>query len=182
MSSAGRRGLERRPSGTAVSSVVSKFSQKSQDSKDRPQPKAREPLTPRDNVANRLKGPKSSGYQTSLNKSKQNGSQSSIKSTESKDSEVRDRTRNSSVQSNHSRRSSDASTETDQRRESSDASTGTDISIPASPSEDLSPLDEKIHIPKVSSLKNELLQKCLFCGLTNDFSSVTLYKPATIAR
>ena len=154
MSSSGRRGLERRPSGSAVSSVVSKFSQKSQDSysKDRPQPKTREPLTPRDNVANRLKGSKSSGHQPVLTKSKQNGSQSSIKSTESKDSDVRDRTRNTSVQSNHSRRSSDASTETDLRRESSDASTGTDISIPASPNEDLSLLDEKINTPKVSFL------------------------------
>ena len=154
MSSSGRRGLERRPSGSAVSSVVSKFSQKSQDSfsKDRPQPKTREPLNPRDNVANRLKGSKSSGHQPVLSKSKQNGSQSSIKSTESKDSDGRERTRNTSVQSNHSRRSSDASTETDLRRESSDASTGTDISIPASPNEDLSLLDENINIPKVSFL------------------------------
>ena len=150
MSSSGRRGLERRPSGSAVSSVVSKFSQKPQDSysKDRPQPKTREPLAPRDNVANRLKGPKSSD-QSVLAKSKQNGSQSSVKSTESKDRE-KGRTSNASVQSNNSRRSSDASTGTDLRRQSSDASTGTDISIPASPNEDLSLLERKIPTPKVS--------------------------------
>ena len=108
MSSSGRRRIERVPSGSAVSSVVSKFSQKSQESfsKDRPPPRFREPLSSRENVTNKFKGPKSPISQDeSINKSKRTGSQSSVKSTENKD-------RTDSAQSN-SRRSSSASTEAD---------------------------------------------------------------------
>lgn len=135
--SSGRKRTERIPSGSAVSSVVSKFSQKSQDSvsKDRPPSRSREPLAPRENITNKIKGPKSPVLTgNSINKSKPTASQTSLKSSDNKD-----RTNSTST----------ATSVQSYSRRSSDASTGTDISIPTSPNEDLTSLEKSI-TPQVS--------------------------------
>ena len=161
----GRRRIERTPSGSAVSSVVSKFSQKSQESysRDRPPPRLREPLSSRENVTNKSRGPKSPVPQEeSINKSKRTGSQSSVKSIEIKE-------RRSSTQSD-SRRSSAASTETDNSVTVVTVNTNGGLS-PSATNEELSRLTANINgdlspLGKITTPQVSICSKYIFLKLT----------------